>query len=240
MKIALVSDIHSNLEALEECVRSIDAAGGVEKIVCLGDIVGYGADPAACTELVAARADITVLGNHDAAVTAAEELDYFNYVARDAIVWTQHRITGAHHAYLSSLPYTATHENLLFTHATPDKPEAWMYIFNQMDSLRQFDYFTESVCFIGHSHIPGIYGMHGQRPHDAGPAPLEREEKYLVNIGSVGQPRDGNPRLSFAFFDTDAWTVEIVRREYDVESASRKIRENGLPLFLSERILVGR
>lgn len=240
MKTALISDIHSNLEALTEALKYIESDKEINKIVCLGDIVGYGADPAACLDIVTEKASITVIGNHDSAVARLTDIEYFNFVAREAIHWTRNNITEEHAAFLSSLPYEAKEDNILYTHSSPEAPEEWDYIFSFQDAQFQINSFPESICFVGHSHVPGIYGRTMQNPHEHGEVKLDPDEKYIINIGSVGQPRDGNPRLSFAVLDLNEYSIEIIRLEYDIETARGKILEFGLPKYLADRILAGR
>jgi len=240
MSIAVISDIHSNLEALQTCLEYIDRLDSIDSIICLGDVVGYGADPAACIDLIMKHSDAGIIGNHDAAVVGTTDINYFNYMAREAVHWTKQQISPEQTEYLRNLPYTFCQNNILFTHATPDNPEQWNYIFSLFEAVQQFEFFSESICFIGHSHIPEIYSESRQIAYTHSEiVQLDSNEKYIINVGSVGQPRDGDPRLAFAVFDQDEWKIEIVRLEYDTITASRKIRERGLHKFLAFRIING-
>jgi len=241
MRIAIISDIHSNLEALQTCIGHIEASCDADMIACLGDIVGYGADPGPCIDIVREKAEFSVIGNHDAAVAGTTGIEYFNYIARDAVMWTRERLSEDQAEYLKSLPYTRSADDVLYSHATPADPQLWHYISSWADAQHCFQDFEEKVCFVGHSHVPGIYSaeIDGLSTR-TGAVKLNPGTRCIINIGSVGQPRDGDPRLSFAMFDSSEWSVEIIRLEYDAQAAGRKIRGNGLPPFLAERILIGR
>ncbi|KPK93559.1 hypothetical protein AMJ80_05855 [bacterium SM23_31] len=240
MKLAILSDIHGNLEALERCLQYLDEQRDITFTAVLGDIVGYGADPCLCIEKIRDRADIAIIGNHDAAVIETTNIEYFNLLARKAITWTQEQISAEDRAYLAGMPYKIIKDNILFTHGTPGEPEKWMYIFNWFDAVNEFGNFSESICFVGHSHVPGIFGQPALILHDSGPVQLDPAGKYIINVGSVGQPRDNDPRLSFAVLDRNNWTIEIVRLEYDVVTARQKIIDDNLPQFLGDRLLMGR
>jgi len=240
MKLAIISDIHGNLEALEKCLQYLDEQSDITFTAVLGDILGYGGDPCLCMEKIRNRADIAIIGNHDAAVIGTTDIEYFNPLARKVIVWTRDQISEDDRTYLANLPYKVIKDNILFTHGTPGDPEKWMYIFNWLDALDEFRNFSESICFVGHSHVPGIYEQLASIPHDAGAVQLDSAGKYIINVGSVGQPRDSDSRLSFAVLDQDNWTIEIVRLEYDIETARQKIVNNNLPQLLGDRLLMGR
>ncbi|MCX6639739.1 MAG: metallophosphoesterase family protein [bacterium] len=240
MKIAFISDIHGNLEALQTALKVIDNRR-VDEVICLGDIVGYGANPAECLDLVRSVASRTVLGNHDASVSGQEGLDYFNDFARAAVTWTQSMLTSDQMEYLRSLPLSLQLEHLHLVHGTPGNPQKWEYIFSSYDAARQFSFICGKVCFVGHSHVPGDYHEkwrdHLSSTEDrVTDAPSSRR---IVNIGSVGQPRDRDPRLCFVVYDTEMDHVEFVREEYNVEAAAGKIRRAGLPEFLADRLLWG-
>ncbi len=235
MRIAIISDIHSNLEALTKAFEIIDTKN-VDEIVCLGDIVGYGANPNECVELIRKRVKYVVMGNHDYAVAVdPAELFYFSSYARESDLWTREVLTKENLDFLKSLPFTISLKNLLFVHSAPAQPREWEYIFTEAQAKVQFQYFKEKICFIGHSHFPGIFPENGFYN-----GKLDRNTRYIINVGSIGQPRDGDWRLCFGIFDMGTWTYEEIRSEYDVEKASVKIIQNGLPEFLARRILIGR
>ncbi len=229
MQIALISDIHSNIEALTTALKVIDERD-IESIVCLGDIVGYGADPDKCIEIVRSRASVVTLGNHDAAVVDKADLKYFNEYAKTAALWTRTILSHDHKEYLKSLPLTTSEGDLHFVHGTPHNPEHWDYIFSAFQAMRKFDAVECEVCFVGHSHIPGDYRENPVK---------EGTGKRIINVGSVGQPRDRDPRLCFAIFDTDTRDLEFIRAEYDIETAAQKILKSGLPGVLAERLKWG-
>ncbi|CUU08272.1 Predicted phosphodiesterase [Candidatus Kryptobacter tengchongensis] len=235
MRIAIISDIHSNLEALTKAFEIIDTKN-VDEIVCLGDIVGYGANPNECVEFIRKRVKYVVMGNHDYAVAVdPAELFYFSSYARESDLWTREVLTKENLDFLKSLPFTISLKNLLFVHSAPAQPREWEYIFTEAQAKVQFQYFKEKICFIGHSHFPGIFPENGFYN-----GKLDRNTRYIINVGSIGQPRDGDWRLCFGIFDMGTWTYEEIRSEYDVEKASVKIIQNGLPEFLARRILIGR
>lgn len=233
MRIAVISDIHANLEALQKALELIEEKN-VDEIVCLGDIVGYGANPNECLELVRQTTPHVILGNHDEAAVNAERLEDFTPHAKVAAAWTQRALTEDSKTYIRSLPRTLERQGLLFVHSSPQEPEAWHYIISIADAHFNFSCFSQPVCFIGHSHVPGVFS------EDLWRREVTRGVKSIVNVGSVGQPRDRDWRLSFGVFDTETWTYENVRSEYDVQTASEKILKAGLPRPLAERILIGR
>jgi diadenosine tetraphosphatase ApaH/serine/threonine PP2A family protein phosphatase len=234
MRVAIISDIHSNLEALQKALEIIDEKK-VEEIVCLGDLVGYGANPNECVELTRKRARRILLGNHDQAAFDLSQTEHFNRHARTAAYWTNQTLTQENLEFLKSLPFQHVIDDLTFVHASPRDPEQWEYVFSAHEAKTNFESFQTRICFVGHTHIPGVF------PEDLKmqKSTVTRENRYIVNVGSVGQPRDGNWKLSFGVFDTSAWTYDLVRSEYDVQTASEKIVAADLPRFLADRLLVG-
>lgn len=236
MHIAIISDIHGNLEALTKALQLIDEIG-VDEIICLGDVVGYGPDPDDCVNIIRERSKVVLMGNHDYAVLDTDSTENFNPVAKQAVFWTQSHLSKDNLEYLRQLPYTYTYDDILFVHSTPHEPEKWDYIFNWDDALEQFEFLKEKICFVGHTHIPQIFYPDPSMPLTMN---LSKEHKHIINVGSVGQPRDGDYQLSFGIFDTDQWKYEHVRSDYDVQQTSQKIRDRGLPVFLADRLLRGR
>jgi diadenosine tetraphosphatase ApaH/serine/threonine PP2A family protein phosphatase len=234
MRVAIISDIHSNLEALQKTLEIIDEKK-VEEIVCLGDLVGYGASPNECVELTRKRASRILLGNHDQAAFDLSQTEHFNRHARTAAYWTNQTLTQENLEYLKSLPFQHVIDDLTFVHASPRDPEQWEYVFSAHEAKTNFESFQTRICFVGHTHIPGVF------PEDLKmqKSKVTRENRYIINVGSVGQPRDGNWKLSFGIFDTSAWTYDLIRSEYDVQAASEKIVAADLPRFLADRLLVG-
>ena len=233
MRIAILSDIHSNRHALERALDAVDEAG-VDALFCLGDIVGYNADPAVCVDLVREHCDGVVQGNHDAAVAEVDPVDLLPGDGQDAALHNRDRLSDGQLAYLADLPLTMTVENCTFVHATPDDPSAWKRLTTYPDAQSQFDHFDTEICFIGHTHVPAVMA------NTLGVLQVRSGHRFLVNVGSVGQPRDQNPRLSLGLFDTEAFEYHNVRLSYDVEGAARSIRTaKGLPDRLAARLFEG-
>lgn len=240
MRYAILSDIHGNLEALDAVLA--DAAEYADGVLCLGDIVGYGADPVACIERVAERAQAVVAGNHEHGVTGLLDLDWFNLDARVAAEWTRGRLDGDHRAWLATRPLVLDIEDATLVHASPARPGEWDYLVSAEDGFEAFVAFATRLCFVGHSHRPCMWSIGSSGPtHQprAGEIPLEQGRRYIVNVGSVGQPRDRDPRAAYAVWDVDNRHVNIRRVSYDVATARRKIVEARLPRFLSDRLTIG-
>lgn len=239
MRYAIISDIHSNLEALDVIRLQIESIKP-DVVVCLGDIVGYGASPNECAAIVRQIADIALAGNHDWGVLGKTDLSYFNRYAREAALWTISNINATTKEYLESLDLVCAIEpNLRFVHATPGNPDHWNYIFTINDALREFKRFSEQICFVGHSHVPCIIEMapDGKIEIEAGSSRIKEESRYIINVGSVGQPRDGDARACLCIYEGDE--VRIERFEYDKEAARRKILQAGLPSILGDRLIWG-
>jgi predicted phosphodiesterase len=232
MRFAIISDIHSNLEALTRAFELIDQES-IHDVICLGDIVGYGANPNECVSLVRSRCRIALRGNHDSAAINLSVAESFTRNARIAAEWTGRELSDSSREYLEGLPYTHRMEEILFVHSSPYEPEAWYYVLSEEDLEAAFQSFTERICFIGHSHFPGIFSEEG--PVVA----VDRSQRYLVNVGSIGQPRDGNAKLSFGIFDRETWTYRNIRSEYPIRAAAEKIIRAGLPRALADRLTLG-
>jgi predicted phosphodiesterase len=232
MRYAIISDIHSNLEALTKSLEIIDQKS-VDEIICLGDIVGYGANPNECVELVRQRCSIVLKGNHDEAVFNPSITERFTEDARAAIFWTLKHISEENISYLGTLPLSMKRENLLFVHASPCTPNQWSYILEETTAQQAFECFSESLCFIGHTHTPAIFSTSGRATS------IRPQERSLINVGSIGQPRDRISDLSFGIFDTTQWSYENIRSRYDMELAAQKILTSDLPARLGHRLLRG-
>lgn len=217
---------------------------GVDGVVCLGDLVGYGADPGPVVEAVAQRAVCVVAGNHDHACTGLIDLEWFNPYARRAAEWTAEHLSVSQRRYLAALPLVAEHASATVVHSSPRNPEAWTYLVSAKDGAGVFGAFATQLCFIGHSHLPSVWalGQDGSADFRRGPGRvvLDPDERYLVNVGSVGQPRDGDPDAAYAVWDLEAGEVAIRRVAYDVNEARRRIHAEGLPRILGDRLLRGR
>ncbi len=237
MIIAIISDIHGNLEALRETFSYIDKEK-IDTVYCLGDIVGYGPNPNECVEIVRNRCKSIVLGNHDAAASGALDISRFNLNARNAIIWTGKKLKEENRNYLENLPYIYKDQDLFFVHASPKNPERWTYVFSDITAKEELNSFNEKVCFIGHTHSPMIY-PDAEKGNYSNCYTFANNKKYLVNVGSVGQPRDGDNRLCFCIYDTIEQNIEFVRLNYDIKGTGEKIIRSGLPPFLAERLING-
>lgn len=229
MRIAVISDIHGNLNALERVIERIhtDRADG---IVCLGDVVGYGPFPNECVDIVRDSCPIVVRGNHDAGAIGLIPSTEFNTEGRAAIEWTQLQITSRSREFLQKLPTTFVSNGVTYAHASPKEPGWWHYVATWEDALEVFEHFNTPFCCIGHTHIPAIVAENGMLNL------YQNGQRHLINAGSVGQPRDGNPHASYASVDTDRGIVRIIRVAYDVGSTANAIRHAGLPEFLARRL----
>lgn len=233
MRIAVLSDIHSNLEALQRALAGIEDAG-VDATYCLGDVVGYNADPAACIDLIREHCDGVVCGNHDAAVANKTAIDALPSNGQAAARHNRASLSHDQLTFLNDLPFTLTVENCTFVHATPDAPPAWNRLTTYPAAQSQFEHFDTDICFIGHTHVPAVMA------DSLGIFQVRHGHRYLVNVGSVGQPRDQNPKLSFGLFDTDTFEYHNVRLSYDIDNAAQKIRNSpALPDRLASRLYEG-
>ena len=241
MRYAILSDIHSNLEALQAVFEACRYQN-IDTILCLGDIVGYGANPNECLAVLEKVGAISVAGNHDWAVSGRLDASYFPVDGKEAISWTRNKFSFEEIAFLNSLNLVYQNEELAITHSSFHKPEVFTYLTNAEKTFRSFDAVDQPVCFVGHTHVPGVYVNRNEDIIDVNifEFELNPEYKYLVNVGSVGQPRDGNPWASYCIYDADTQIVELKRIKYDVETAQRKIIEAGLPAFLSQRLASGK
>ena len=240
MRYALLSDIHGNLEALDAVLAH--AAPKADAVLVLGDVVGYGADPLACLERVAERAHAVVAGNHEHGAAGLLDLDWFNDRARLALEWTRSRLDADHLAWLSTRPLVAELDDATLVHASPAQPGEWDYLVSAADGYEVFGAFATRLCFVGHSHRAGVWSVGSSgRAHEPGAREIELEagRRYLVNVGSVGQPRDGDPRAAYALWDVAGRHVTIERVPYDVSTTQRKILRSGLPRFLADRLTIG-
>lgn len=237
---ALISDIHGNIDALETVLADI-AKRNVASMVCLGDFVGYGAAPNECIVRVRGMIEAAVAGNHDMAACGRIKLGYFNDDAAKAARWTIETLTPEHHEYLRALPMSVAWRGARLVHSSPVEPEAWHYVLSPGDAAFEMESVEERVCFIGHSHYPGTFVLDGEfvaYTRDL-QVPCVADRRYLVNVASVGQPRDGDPRAGYLLWDDERLAFEHVRLEYDVAAAMKRIRDAGLPPFLANRLQWG-
>ena len=232
MRIAILSDIHANLPALTKALDLIKVKGA-DEIWCLGDIVGYGAEPNECVQLIAELSKRCVLGNHDQAVAFLDKPRFLPWVGKVAAEWTSSVLTEQNRGFLRGLPLIDTTEACTLVHASPSSPSSWIYISSLARAHEQFSHFNTLICFIGHTHVPSVCG------DDLKTFSFKAGRRFLINVGSVGQPRDGNPHLSFGLLDTKVWSYQIIRAEYDIESAASAILRKGLPRSLADRLYAG-
>jgi len=243
MTYGLISDIHGNLDALEAVLAELKDVDG---FLCMGDLVGYGADPSACVERVRELPELVcVAGNHDLAAIGGYELRWFNPFARAAIVWTAEQLTQDQKDYLGSLRRTADADIAVLVHGS--LPESMDYITSPAEARRCFDAMPGDLTLIGHTHVSEYYRTRrrSRLPEQTslfsgGRVEFEDDLRYIVNPGAIGQPRDGNPAASFGIWEVEGKTIEVRRIPYDVERAQAKMREAHLPDFLSERLSLGR
>ncbi|HET6350426.1 MAG TPA: metallophosphoesterase family protein [Candidatus Krumholzibacteria bacterium] len=244
MKYAIFSDVHGNLEALE-AVLTHAAREGAGFHLCLGDVIGYGANPNECVDRIRALTPGACLrGNHDAAVVDAHERVFFHEVALQGIHFSAQQLDAGNLDYLAALPYVyREHERMMAVHASPYHPEEWEYVLDAMSAERAFEAMDPArVVFIGHSHSPVVFVDDGQVLRFPGDEVFMldlAQRRYVMNVGSVGQPRDGNPDASYVVYDDAADSVTHHRVRYDREKAAEKILRAGLPPVLAERLLIG-
>ena len=240
MLSAVVSDIHGNCEALDAVLADLDRRG-VSRIACLGDLVGYGADPNACIEKLRPRVEVAVAGNHDLAACGRIRLGYFHADAATAARWTDQQLTPEHRAYLEALPFTVEWLGMWLVHSSPADPKAWHYVLSASDAQMEMRSYTHDVCLIGHSHYPGTFLRVNHTIDYTRDAEVRIEPgiKYLITVPSVGQPRDGDPRAGYLLVDPERNLLTHVRLEYDVPRAAQRIRDAGLPVTLGERLRWG-
>ena len=239
MRVGILSDIHGNLEALQ-AVQSRCEADGADQIYCLGDVVGYGADPIACVELIEKIATFTCAGNHDWAVVGRIDTSGFNRFAADAIAWTRTQLSREHVDLLDALPLTDWHDDVLFVHGSPYEPLAFHYIYGASDAAFAISQTDARLTFVGHSHRAFIYQEdEGEVVAREGCVRRKDEFRYLVNVGSVGQPRDRDPRAAFCLWDVETGDLELVRVPYEIARTQAKIKNQGLPEFLAKRLSSG-
>jgi predicted phosphodiesterase len=240
MRIALFGDIHANLEALE-AVLADASQQGVTDYVCMGDVVGYNADPVACLEIVKAMNCPTVKGNHDEDASGHHSLENMNPVAAAALEWTRLQLSEEHRKWLTRLRMVRQVSDFTIVHSTLDQPVNWNYVTNRFDAMSNFSYQFTQVCFHGHTHVPRVYRKADKVSEvSAQSVAIEERAKYFINVGSVGQPRDGDWRACYAIYDIAHKVVVFRRVEYDIAKTQQKIIAAGLPPMLAERILEGR
>ena len=246
MRLAIFADIHANRQAFAACLDAARARGA-ERMICLGDVVGYGADPEWAVDTVMGLVEdgaLAVRGNHDNAVGSVTES--MNAEAQAAIEWTRGRLSAPQRRFLAELPLEREEEDRLYVHSDASSPARWRYVQDAADAARSIIAAEAQVSFCGHVHRPALYSMSVTAkmtsfvPVAGVPVQLLHGRRWLAVLGSVGQPRDGNPAACFAMFDTEKREITYCRAPYDVAAAAKKIRDNGLPLWLADRLVAGR
>lgn len=242
MRYGIFSDIHSNLEALDTVIEAYRKEV-INKYLCVGDVIGYAANPRECIEKVKTLTTVTVAGNHDWAAVDLFSLDYFNPLAKESLLWTKNNLNDSSKYFLQSLQLIYKNENLTLVHGTLNNPQEFNYLFDSYAAFETFRLLQNNVCFVGHTHVAGIFvldqsnNIHYREDNILN---IEPENKYIINVGSVGQPRDEDPRAAYCIYDTEKKVIQIKRIRYAVETTRKKIFENNLPRFLGDRLLVGK
>jgi predicted phosphodiesterase len=240
MRYAILSDVHSNLEAIEAVLDDIHERA-IRDILFIGDAVGYGPNPNECIELLQDRCKVLIAGNHDRASVGLTDIRYFNEYARHAVEWTRDVLTEKNRDALTAflIMFEESTNDMMLVHSTPKDPEDWHYILTLWDAEINFHHFTNRFCFIGHSHQPFILekAPSGELITYRDKTGIKEGSRYLVNAGSVGQPRDGDPRAGYALIDDRK--IEIIRISYNIKSVQEKMRREKLPETLIERLSTG-
>ncbi len=240
MKYAIIADIHGNLDAFQVVLEDIRAQKATH-VVCLGDVVGYNAQPKECLDIVRQMNIPCVKGNHDEYCSTENHLDGFNPHAAEAVHWTRAQLSEEDKRWLRELKYSRMAANFTMVHATLDAPERWGYVFDKLAAAASFPYQNTQMCFFGHTHVPVAFMRDTVvRGGTYSKFKVDPSKKYFINVGAVGQPRDNNPKSAYVIYDMDAQTIELRRLEYDIASAQKKILDAGLPERLAERLAFGR
>jgi len=225
LRIAFISDIHGNLTALQAVLESIYMSD-IDQTICLGDIIGYGARSNECVELISSKSIKCVLGNHEYAIINLNELSRFNPKAKESILWTKKNLSNKSMEFLKNLKLTLEVENIQIVHSSPVFPESWSYLKDKYQAKKAFKSFTQEFCIIGHTHQPVIFEDH-------------ESQRKLINAGSVGQPRDGNPKACWLWLDTRSKDFGWERVEYDIKKTAGEILDAKLPKFHAQRLFSG-
>jgi len=240
MRLAIISDVHSNLEAFEAVLADAKESE-CSQFVCLGDVVGYNANPHECVERVREMDCPIVKGNHDEQASLFESSRDFNEMAEAAIQWTRDNLTDSDKEWLRGLEFQKQVRDFTIVHATLDSPEQWGYVFNNLDAAASFTCQQTALCFFGHTHVPMAFvrdeGVQRQRLDKLR---IDSNKKYFINAGSVGQPRDGDWRAAYCIYDIENGVVEQRRVRYDLQTAQKRIIDAELPRLLAERLAIGR
>jgi predicted phosphodiesterase len=240
MRYAVIADIHANLEALEVVLNDAKEQKCTH-YCCVGDVVGYNANPKECLEIVRSMGMPTVKGNHDEYCSSEEDLEGFNPHAAEAVNWTRKQLSPEDRKWLRELKYIRLVASFTMVHATLDGPQRWGYVFDRLAAAASFTYQNTGVCFFGHTHVPLAFVRDSVvRGGTYSKFRVEPGKKYFVNVCAVGQPRDGNPKAGYVVYDLDEQSIELRRLDYDIAGAQKKILAAGLPQRLADRLAVGK
>lgn len=240
MKYAIIADIHANLEALQVVLEDIKRENCTH-YACLGDVVGYNANPKECLDIVRSMGMPCVKGNHDEYCSIETDLEGFNPAAAEAINWTRRHLTEEDRQWLRDMKYIRLVANFSLVHATLDGPQRWGYVFDRLAAAASFTYQNTSVCFFGHTHVPVAFIRDSVvRGGTYSKFRVEPGRKYFINVGSVGQPRDGNNKAAYVIYDLNEGSIELRRLDYDIPATQKKILAAGLPPRLAERLAYGK
>jgi len=241
MIYVILSDIHSNLQAFDAVIRSFPKEDDV-RIICAGDIIGYGANPVECMNIMREEGIKSVLGNHDAGLVGKMDMSRLTAHAVEALNWTSGQIKKQDFDYLDQLPFVLTENEFQVVHGTLDAPEEFAYLTGSVEALRTFEVLKTRICFVGHTHRPGVYMEMDGKIYQFSKKEiiLDDSANYIINVGSVGQPRDYDNRACYCVYYPTEGIVEFRRVEYDIKSAKKAILRAGLPESLGERLLTGR
>ena len=240
MRYAIIADIHANVEAFQVVLDDIQKQKCTH-IACLGDVVGYNANPKECLEIVRSMNIPVVKGNHDDYCSMEDDLIGFNPHAAEAVGWTRRQLAAEDRQWLAELKYVRLVSNFTIVHATLDEPKRWGYVFEKLAAAASFVYQNTPVCFFGHTHVPVAFIKDSVvRGGTYSKFKVEQGRKYFVNVGAVGQPRDGNPKCAYVVYDLDEGSIELRRLDYDIAKAQEKILQAGLPARLAERLALGK
>jgi len=240
MRYCILSDIHGNWEALKAVLCAAEESS-VHEIICAGDVVGYGANPHECIQECLRLRIPCVAGNHDWGACGLFPVDRFNPMAQVAIHWTQHQLLSDDIDFLTHLPLIYQDNWIITVHGTLESPDQFHYLSNETEAREMFSCFKQEVCFVGHTHVPRIFRYNGREAENIKVSSVQIDSglKFIVNVGSVGQPRDGDPRAAYCIYDVEKRHLELKRVPYSTMDAQQQIRRHGLPDYLAQRLTKG-
>lgn len=242
MRYGIFSDIHSNLEAFDAVIEALQSES-IDKYLCVGDVVSYATNPNECITKVKALVAASVVGNHDWASIKLFSLEYFNAQAAEAIEWTMRHLNEESKNFLMAQKLVFKNDDLTLVHSRLDNPRDFDYMLNGYAAWETFRLLETGICFVGHSHVAGVFMRDTKDDvyyREEEIVEIKDENKYIINVGSVGQPRDGNPDACFCIYDTDTKIMSVKRAQYDFQKTRHKIIKAGLPQYLGDRLLIGR